>query len=107
MKYTILATGLLLSACATAPENIAAANLSSNAFMGQSCAALGTNLVATNQKLENLSASQRSAASGDALGVFFIGLPISSMSGGDKEADIAIAKAELQQIQTAISTNGC
>lgn len=107
MKYLLLAPALLLGACATAPENIAAASLSSNAFMGQSCSSLNMNLVATSQKLENLSATQRSAASGDALGVFLIGLPISSMSGGDKEADISIAKAELQQIQSAISVSGC
>lgn len=96
-----------LTACATAPENIAAAQLSGNAFAAQNCSSLGTSLLSSKQNLENLSAQQRDAASGDALGVFLIGLPVSSMSGGDKEAQISITKAEIQQIETAMNARGC
>jgi hypothetical protein len=50
------------------------------------------------QDLANLSARQKSAASGDAWGVVLLGLPLSSMSGGDQEALIAVAKGKVQAL---------
>ena len=39
-----------------------------------------------------VSNQQSKAASGDALGVFLIGVPVASLAGGDHEAEIAILK---------------
>ena len=47
---------------------------------------------ADKERLALLSNQQNKAATGDALGVFLIGVPVSSMSGGDHETEIAILK---------------
>jgi hypothetical protein len=59
------------------------------------------------QDLENLSAAQKNAASGDAMGVFLLGLPLSSMSGNDKEALIAVAKGKIQAIDRLSVAKHC
>ncbi len=50
---------------------------------------------------------ESNAATNDALGVFLIGLPVSSMSGGDKEAAISVAKGQLQEIDRVQQVKGC
>ena len=59
------------------------------------------------QLLNALSADQKKAASGDAWGVFLLGLPLSSMSGADKETEIAIAKGRLDAIDRQQTAKGC
>ncbi len=106
LHFTIVALAAL-AACAKQPENIAGVAVSGNAFAAYSCPDLRAQRIASAQSLENLSASQRSAATGDALGVFLLGLPLSSLSGGDREAEIAVTRGELQAIDQRITLNGC
>lgn len=70
----------LLSSCAKPPERIAGVP---NA---------GPCTQADRERLAILSNQQSSAASGDALGVFLIGVPVSSLAGNDHETEIAILK---------------
>lgn len=82
-RITIAATCgavLMLASCAAPPERIAGVP---NA---------GKCTQADRQRLAILSNKQEKAANGDALGVFLIGLPVASMSGGDNETEIAILK---------------
>ncbi|BCH32017.1 hypothetical protein MesoLjLc_39470 [Mesorhizobium sp. L-8-10] len=46
-------------------------------------------------------AQQRQAVIGDAVGVFLIGVPMSSLSGADKEGVVAQHKGEVIAIQNA------
>lgn len=69
-----------LAGCATPPERIAGVP---NA---------GPCTTSDKQRLALLSNQQSKAATGDALGVFLIGVPVSSLSGNDHEAEIAILK---------------
>ncbi|EKX55718.1 hypothetical protein D516_3978 [Rhodobacter sp. AKP1] len=39
--------------------------------------------------------------------MFLLGLPLSSMSGGDQEAMIAIAKGKIQAIDRQVVAKGC
>ena len=98
---------LSLSGCARQPDQIAAAEIGPSGYAGYSCAQLAAERTEVAQALDNLSASQRAAASGDAWGVFLLGLPISSMSGNDQEAAIAIAKGRLQAIDRSLGAKGC
>lgn len=43
-------------------------------------------------RLATLTNQQSQAANRDALGVFLIGVPVASMSGGDHETEIAVLK---------------
>jgi hypothetical protein len=80
LALTFIAIGLL-AGCATPPGRIKPLAYASN------CPANAA------QQLAALSTVQQSAATNDALGVFLIGLPVSSMTGGDHEAEIAHLKA--------------
>lgn len=82
MKKTIisLATFALLSACATPPERI------------KGVPNAGPCTAADRERLALLSNKQSQAAAGDAVGVFLIGVPVSSLAGADNEAEIAILK---------------
>ena len=97
----------LISACAKAPENIAAVDIGGDAYARYSCAELKADKLKIAQNLENLSAEQKNAASGDAVGVLLLGLPVSSMSGNDKETAIAIAKGKIQAIERRSASKGC
>ncbi|MES0130929.1 hypothetical protein [Mesorhizobium sp. M0029] len=55
---------------------------------------------ADRQHLAVISNQQNKSATGDALGVFLIGVPIASMSGGDHEAEIAFLKGRCGATKT-------
>jgi hypothetical protein len=106
-KLISLGLAALLAACAQQPENIAAADIGPNPYSGFNCAQLSQEELRITQELDNLSAQQRRAASGDAFGVFLLGLPISSMSGNDQETAIAVARGRLQAIDQLQAARGC
>lgn len=96
-----------IAACAQRPEQIAAVEVSQNEYRGYSCSQLTEAEVRYNQALTNLSADQNRAATGDAWGVFLLGLPISSMSGADNETKIAVTKGHLQSIEREKTRKNC
>ncbi|WP_371039359.1 hypothetical protein [Rhodosalinus sp. FB01] len=102
-----MAATILVAACAARPDNIAAVNVGQNEYRGYSCAQLEDARLKYSQALENLSAQQNRAADGDAWGVFLLGLPISSMSGGDRETTIAVTKGHLQSIERERARKNC
>jgi len=80
-RFVLLASiAALVWGCATPPEKISGVPNS------------GPCTSADRERLALLSNKQTKAANGDALGVFLIGLPVASMSGGDNETEIAILK---------------
>lgn len=107
MKFPLfVCAALALAACAKSPDKIAAVEVDRNSFAAYNCNQLRQSYVENVQNLQVLSAAQKSAQDADALGVFLIGLPVSSMGGGDKETDIAVTKGRLQGIQrTAVAKN--
>ncbi len=54
-----------------------------------------------------VSKAQNDAATGDAFGVFLIGVPMSSTFGGDKEGQVAVNKGKVQAIENALKAKGC
>lgn len=108
MKPILLLPAIaLIAACAQKPENIAAANIGTNEYRGYSCMQLTEAKLQHDQNLANLSADQKKAATGDAVGVFLLGLPLSSMSGNDKETAIAVTKGHLQSIEREQARKNC
>lgn len=98
MKILAVWAILVSAGCAKQPDQIAAVEVGSDAYARHSCSQLAAEELRVNQEVANLSARQQSAANGDAWGVFLIGLPVSSMGGGDQEAAISIAKGKQQAI---------
>jgi hypothetical protein len=107
IKHVTLIGALLLSACAKQPDQIAAVDIGADSYARYSCQQLVSEKTKISQDLANLSARQKSAASGDAWGVVLLGLPLSSMSGGDQEALIAVAKGKVQALDRQIVAKGC
>ncbi len=51
--------------------------------------------------------SQNHAANADAFGVFLVGVPAGSLTGGDKEGDIAVSKGKVEAMGMAMRGKGC
>jgi hypothetical protein len=96
-----LTAALALAACAQSPDAIAPVSMD-GAFDGVSCATARAMLVTTQQQLAVLSAQQQNAVTGDAIGVFLIGVPVSSLSGGDKAGLIAAQKGKELALQNRL-----
>lgn len=102
MKILIPTAALaVLAACAQSPDAIAPVSMG-GAFDNVSCQTAQSMLATTQRDLAALSAQQNNAVMGDALGVFLIGVPMSSLSGGDKAGLIAAAKGKEIALQNRL-----
>ncbi|MBT56199.1 MAG: hypothetical protein CMF72_22710 [Mameliella sp.] len=101
--------GALIAAggCAKRPGAIAAAPIPSDAYAGHSCDRIKADLAAEKIELFKLSQKQNDAATGDAFGVFMIGLPVSSMVGSDNEGAVAVSKGKVNALEAAAARNNC
>lgn len=109
-NYAALTVTILLSACATPPNDIKATPIATNAYSGKSCSQLDAELYKQNSDLAPLLAKQQKTSDNDAAGVFIIGLPVGSMGESNtkqREADIAKMKGELDAIQKARVAGKC
>lgn len=97
----------LLAGCAKRPDSIAAIPMDTAQYRNLSCRGLAQEETKMRNELDALSAQQNSAADSDAIGVFLLGVPWSSMSGNDKEALIAVAKGRLDAIDLVQTSKNC
>lgn len=97
----------LAASCAKRPSAIVPVDIPMAAYTNLSCEQLAQETVKEQTALAAASKSQTEAANGDAFGVFLIGVPISSVAGGDKEGDIAVMKGKVQAIDSARKSKGC
>ena len=110
MKFKIACVCLsvgLASGCAKRPDAIVPVDIPMAAYSGLNCKGIAQETIAENNKLAALSKSQNSAATGDAVGVFLIGVPMSSVTGGDKEGMIAVSKGKVQALENTARAKGC
>ena len=103
----IIFAALALCACAKNPDAIAPIAMPVNAYGGLSCDQLVTEHRRSSSALAAVSQQQKQAATGDAVGVFLIGVPVSSLSGGDKEGLVAQHKGEIVAIEGAMRSRQC
>lgn len=92
--FLVVSTALILSGCAEQPAAIQPVPVG-DVYSSISCRKARELYKAEAAKVPTLVASQKSAAKSDTVGVFLIGLPVSSMSGGDLEGEIATTKGKL------------
>lgn len=98
---------IVVSGCSPRPENIEAADVGSGAYTSMNCRQLAERQLHFNQQLTDLSAAQNRAASGDAWGVFLLGLPVSRMSGGDRATEISVTRGHLNEIAREQQRKNC
>jgi len=104
---TVIVAGIGLTACAKRPGAIVATSVPVSAYVNESCEQLNQELMTEKNNLAALSKSQNSAATGDAIGVFMLGVPASSLLGADKEGDIAVSKGKVNAMELAIKQKNC
>jgi hypothetical protein len=108
MRNILLFSLLLISAgCAKNPDKIAAVEVGKNEYNGYSCKRLNEAEIKYKHVLENASAKQKDAATGDAIGVLLLGLPIASLANSDSETTIAVTKGHLQAIERKKASKSC
>ena len=78
-----------------------------SAYENMECQQLSEQLIAEKNKLAELSKSQNSAATTDAIGVFLVGVPAASLTGNDNEGDIAVSKGKVVALEANITRRGC
>jgi hypothetical protein len=103
---TVLVIVTLISGCATSPENIPPAYVSHMAYMQYTVEQLGQEEARLQAALSTSSDAQRKARSNDTLGVIFLGLPVSSLSGSNQASNVARIKGELEAVQKALTLKG-
>lgn len=106
MKFPIIAAAALsLAACAQNPASIAPVSMGS-AFASYDCRAASADLAAERQSLAALESKQKGAVAGDAIGVFLIGVPVSSLTGGDVAGHIATSKGKIIALEARVAACG-
>ncbi|RCS21352.1 hypothetical protein DUT91_24725 [Phyllobacterium salinisoli] len=104
---TALALSASLVACAKRPDAIVPVDIPMAAYTNLRCAELAQELIKERNNLAALSKQQNQAATGDAVGVFLLGVPASSTFGGDKEGQVAVSKGKVNAIESAAKSKGC
>lgn len=103
----VAATIAAVSSCAKRPDAIVPVDIPMAVYDSQNCQQLGNELIKEQQNLAAVSKAQNEAATGDAVGVFLIGVPMSSAVGGDKEGQVAVSKGKVQAIENTLKAKGC
>ena len=111
MHKTVLGASLgavlILSGCAKAPESIAPSYVSEVPYQSYTCLQLGQERARLEQAYTVTAKAQNDARTGDAWGVFLIGMPTSSLSGGNVASEVASLKGQMTAVDKTIITKGC
>lgn len=106
-KLLLLSSLAILTGCATKPESIMPAYVSDMGYMQYTCDQLAEEQSRLHSALASASDAQRRARSNDTVGVIFLGLPVSSLSGSNQASHIARLKGELEALQRAAIKLDC
>lgn len=106
-RIALIAVCTTFAACAKNPEAITALSMPPNAYSGLTCEQLAAEHQKSSAALSSVESQQRQAVNGDAVGVFLIGVPMSSLTGGDKEGLVAQYKGEVIAIQSQQRSQKC
>ena len=66
------------------------------------CSEARSELATTREREASLARQQNNAATGDAVGVFLLAIPASSLLGGDVAGELALAKGQVRALETAV-----
>lgn len=111
MKKIIAAIALItfpmvITACASRANSVAPVAVASSDYQSVSCDDARSLLVGARATESSLTRRQNNAATGDAVGVLLVLLPIGSIFGSDVSGELAAAKGEVIALERRIIT-GC
>lgn len=107
MKTPLITTVALslFVGCAQQPAGISPVSMGS-AFASIPCTKARQLHNTESAKVPSLVAAQKQAVTGDAIGVFLLGVPVSSLSGADLEGEIASTKGKLLALEARLAACG-
>ncbi len=97
----------LLAGCAASPEAISAAYISPTTYDDWSCDKLALEARRLDAAYASAAAQQKKARTNDTVGIILLGLPVSSMSGGNVAPQIADLKGRKNTLEQTQITNNC
>lgn len=98
---------IFLSSCAKSPESIAPAYTSPLTYKGLGCNQIAQELGRVDNALVQSYTQQRNARSNDTMGVILLGLPVSSLSGGNVADQVAKLKGEKEALEKLAVQKNC
>jgi hypothetical protein len=100
----LVAAALLVStaACSPRPDAIAPVSMT-GAFDHLSCSKAKSQLDSERVKLAGLEKRQNSAATGDAIGVFLVLVPVSKLTGGDVAGEVGTSKGTVIALEQRVA----
>lgn len=101
------AVSVTFAGCAKTPESIAPAYVSPMTYSSYTCEQLKSEAIRIDEALSRASAQQNDARQSDTVGVILLGLPVSSLSGGNVADQIAYLKGHKDTIQQTQITSNC
>ncbi|WP_127143320.1 hypothetical protein [Pelagibacterium montanilacus] len=107
IAFAGLAAVVLLAGCAKRPESIAPSYVSHLTYMDLSCSQLLEERARVDAAYTQAAQAQNDAASGDAVGVFFLGMPTSTLSGGNIAPQVANLKGQQEALHQASIRKNC
>jgi hypothetical protein len=103
----LILTALAAVGCAKNPESIGPSYVSHVPYQSWNCQQLGEESARIGNALAVASEQQSNARSNDTVGVIFLGLPVSTLSGGNIAPQIARLKGEMGAVRKAVTLKGC
>lgn len=98
LTISLLIAASALGACAKRADSVVPVSMT-GAFDGVTCKQIGPLLETERATMATLSQKQNSAATGDAVGVFLLGVPVSSVVGGNVEGALAASKGKVLALE--------
>lgn len=105
MRIAILALAAFAAGCASRAGAVAPISISASEYSGLSCEDTRAQLDGARAREVAFTRKQNTAATVDAVGVFLVLVPASSLLGGDVEGELAQAKGEVRALERAVVVN--
>lgn len=107
MKNIMFALVAVASASACTPRAAAVAPVSmTGAFDHLSCSQANNQLATERVNLAALEKKQNGAATGDAIGVFLVLVPVSKLTGGDVAGELGASKGKVLALEQRVARCG-
>ncbi len=101
LSLALMVAGGSLSACAKSPASIAPVSMAGS-YDNLSCKKARPMLEQERATLSALETQQKRAQTGDAIGVFLVLVPVSSLTGADREGAIATSKGKILALEARV-----
>lgn len=106
-SFLVCVAAAVAAGCAKSPEGIAPAYISPLTYQNLECDQLAEENGRVAAALAQVSQQQRDARTNDTVGVIFLGLPVSTLSGGNVADQVARLKGEQQTLSQVATQKRC